>query len=116
MKTQEAQDEKRKRGANGNVGTFVYAASAPFSQRSLPPSSLDTDPSNPDFPYGYHLYKVIRPFTVVAGPVASWFGQPGLGAQFFTGGTGNIMKLIADGYIEREDPSVLVARGQNSCT
>ncbi|KAJ4150213.1 hypothetical protein LMH87_010972 [Akanthomyces muscarius] len=97
-------------------GTYVSAASAPFSQRSLPPSSLDTDPSNPDFPYGYHLYKVIRPFSVVGGPIAPWFGQPGLGAQFYTGGVGNIMKLIADGFIERQDPSILVTRSQGACT
>ncbi|OAA48929.1 hemagglutination repeat-containing protein [Beauveria brongniartii RCEF 3172] len=97
-------------------GSYVSAASAPFSQRSLPPSSLDADPKNPDFPYGYHLYKVLRPFAVVGGPIAPWFGQPGLGAQFYTGGLGNIMKLIEDGYIERQDPSILVTQSQGACT
>ncbi|ATY58746.1 hemagglutination repeat-containing [Cordyceps militaris] len=97
-------------------GSYVSAASAPFSQRSLPPSSLDTDPKNPDFPYGYHLYKVVRPLSVVGGPIAPWFGQPGLGAQFWTGGVGNILTLIADGYIERQDPSILVTQSQGACT
>ncbi|KAJ2972111.1 hypothetical protein NQ176_g7344 [Zarea fungicola] len=97
-------------------GSYVSAASAPFSQRALPPSSLDTDPNNPNFPYGYHLYRVVRPFTVVGGPIAPWFGQPGLGAQFYTGGVGNIMKLLADGLIVHEDPSVLVTRSQGPCT
>lgn len=69
-------------------GTYVWAASAPFSQRSLSPSSLDTDPGNPDFPYGYHLYKVIRPFGVVGGPIAPWFGQPGLGRPVLHGRRG----------------------------
>jgi len=36
-------------------------------------------------------------------------GQPGLGAQFYTGGVGNIMVLINGGYIERVDPKILIA-------
>ncbi|OAA70294.1 hypothetical protein ISF_02268 [Cordyceps fumosorosea ARSEF 2679] len=96
-------------------GQYVTAASAPYSQRSLPPSSLKTDPRNPDFPNGYHLYKVIRPFTVVGGPIAPWFGQPGLGAQFWTGKVGTILQLITDGYIERQDPSILLKQS-SACT
>ncbi|KAJ6787301.1 hypothetical protein PWT90_07616 [Aphanocladium album] len=97
-------------------GEYVLAASAPFSQRSLPPSSLDTDPNAPDFPYGYHLYRVVRPFSVSGGPIAPWYGQPGLGAQFYTGNVGNIKKLLANGYIERQDPAFLVARAEGVCT
>ncbi|KAJ3474761.1 hypothetical protein NLG97_g9708 [Lecanicillium saksenae] len=97
-------------------GEYVLAASAPFSQRSLPPSNLDTDPSSPDFPYGYHLYRVVRPFSVSGGPIAPWYGQPGLGAQFYTGDVGSIKKLLAVGYIERQDPAVLVTRAQGVCT
>ncbi|OAA55368.1 hypothetical protein ISF_07879 [Cordyceps fumosorosea ARSEF 2679] len=90
---------------NGNG--YLVAASAPFSQRSLPPESLKADPRNPEFPNSYHLYKVIRPFTVISGPIAPWFGQPGFGSQFWTGTVGNIAKLISDGYVERQDLPVL---------
>lgn len=58
----------------------------------------------------------MRPFSVVGGPIAPWFGQPGLGAQFYTGGVGNIMKLLADGYIERQDPAILVTQSKGACT
>jgi hypothetical protein len=59
---------------------------------------------------------VLKPLTVVGGPIAPWFGQPGLGAQFYTGGTGNIMTLIADGYLMRLNASVLIAGGKKGCT
>lgn len=55
---------------------------------------------------------VKQPLTVLGGPIAPWFGQPGLGAQFYTGDTGNIMSLIDQGYLEREDPNVLISREQ----
>ncbi|KAK5991829.1 hypothetical protein PT974_05215 [Cladobotryum mycophilum] len=90
-------------------GSFISAASAPYSQRALPPSNLDTNPSAPDFPYNYHIYRVLKSFPVVGGPIAPWFGQPGLGAQFYTGGLGNIMALIQGGYLKKEDPAVLIA-------
>ncbi|MCJ1314212.1 hypothetical protein MMC25_007892 [Agyrium rufum] len=90
------------------TGKFVSAADAPYAQRSLPPSSLNIrwDPSNPkdasDHPWSYHVYTVKRQFKVVGGPIAPWFGQPGLGAQFYVGEGGRSIKtLIADGYLER---------------
>ncbi|KAF5025086.1 hypothetical protein F66182_2855 [Fusarium sp. NRRL 66182] len=89
-------------------GTYISAASAPYSQRALPPWNLATNPDTPDFPYNYHVYEVIKPLKVVGGPIAPWFGQPGLGAQFFTGGVGNIKALVQEGYLERKDASVLV--------
>ncbi|POR36699.1 hypothetical protein TPAR_03110 [Tolypocladium paradoxum] len=97
------------------AGGFVSAANAPYSQRALPPSNLDTNPSAPDFPYNYHVYRVLKPLTVVGGPVAPWFGQPGLGAQFYTGGVGNIMALIAGGYLQRESTTALIAGGKKAC-
>ncbi|EFY85044.1 hypothetical protein MAC_08927 [Metarhizium acridum CQMa 102] len=99
----------------GEGGTFVSAADAPFSQRALPPSSLNTNASAPNFPYNYHLYRVIQSFPVVGGPIAPWFGQPGLGAQFYTGGIGNIAYLINQGYLQREDPNVLIAGKKKGC-
>ncbi|MCJ1236483.1 40S ribosomal protein [Varicellaria rhodocarpa] len=80
-------------------GSYVSAADAPYSQRALPPSNLDTNPSSPDHPYNYYVYEVIKQLDVVGGPIAPWFSQPGLGAQFYTGDTGNIMGLIGMGNL-----------------
>lgn len=55
------------------------------------------------------------PLTVVGGPIAPWFGQPGLGAQFYTGDTGNITVLIDRGFLRREDPEVLIAGERKGC-
>ncbi|CAJ0543135.1 Ff.00g004270.m01.CDS01 [Fusarium sp. VM40] len=95
-------------------GSFISAASAPYSQRALPPSNLATNPDTPDFPYNYHVYRVIKPLTVVGGPIAPWFGQPGLGAQFFTGDVGNVKFLIEQNYLQKEDPAALVYKS-NGC-
>ncbi|KAF5000535.1 hypothetical protein FGRMN_1702 [Fusarium graminum] len=89
-------------------GSFISAAAAPYSRRALPPSNLDTNPDTPDFPYNYHVYRVIKPLTVIGGPIAPWFGQPGLGAQFFTGEVGNIKFLLEQNYLQKEDPEALV--------
>jgi hypothetical protein len=98
------------------TGSYVSAADAPYSQRALPPSNLDTDPSAPDYPYEYHVYTVIKPLDVEGGPIAPWFGQPGLGAQFYTGYTGNIMTLLSEGYIERVNKSAVdVGPGKDRC-
>jgi Tuberculosis necrotizing toxin len=60
-------------------GSYLYADGTPFAQRSLPPSALNT--TDLAFPYGYHRYEVVRPFTVRAGRTAPAFGQPGGGLQ-----------------------------------
>ncbi|CAM6122119.1 unnamed protein product [Calypogeia fissa] len=96
-------------------GEFMSAADAPYTQRALPPSNLDTSASAPDYPYNYHIYQVIKPLTVVGGPIAPWFGQPGLGAQFYTGDTGNVLDLIAKGFLERVNSKVLVSKDRG-CT
>ena len=30
----------------------------------------------------YHVYEVLQPLTVRAGPATPWFGQPGMGTQY----------------------------------
>lgn len=74
-------------------GHFIAAADAPFAQRSLPPDSLnvckDKEICIPvgmprHYPHAYHLYRVLKPFEVVAGPVAPAFGQFGLVSIFQT--------------------------------
>jgi len=60
-------------------GSFLAPSGTPYAARSIPPSSLDDAPG---FTCNYHTYKVIRAFTVEAGPVAPAFGQPGFGLQY----------------------------------
>ncbi|EFX02270.1 hypothetical protein CMQ_2319 [Grosmannia clavigera kw1407] len=85
--------------SGSEYGSYASPASAPYMQRALPPSNLDTPASNPVFPYNYHVYRVIQSFEVEAGPIAPWFGQPGQGVQYKLNGT--ILSLINDGFVER---------------
>ncbi|MEV6261156.1 TNT domain-containing protein [Streptomyces sp. NPDC051784] len=63
-------------------GNFLAPAGTPYAKRAIPPSNLVryTD----DYPYSYHLYRVEEAFTVEAGRIRPWFGQPGLGIQYKT--------------------------------
>ncbi len=96
-------------------GTFVSPAGAPYMQRALPPSNLDTPPSDPRsisliksmavsnrlnrYPYNYHVYRVLQPFNALSGPIAAWFGQPGRGVQYQL--ATNIIGLIHGGFITK---------------
>ncbi|KAF7975342.1 hypothetical protein HWV62_9789 [Athelia sp. TMB] len=51
-------------------GSFVSPAGAPYIQRALPPSNLDTPPTQPNYPYNYHVYEVTKQFDVLSGPIA----------------------------------------------
>ncbi|CAM6105954.1 unnamed protein product [Calypogeia fissa] len=93
-------------------GKYLSAADAPFSQRSLPPSSLNTNSANPGYPHQYHIYRVIKSLILTGGPIAPWFGQPGLGTQFHTAAIGDITTLKAKGYLEEVDPSVLISNSR----
>ncbi|KAJ7290603.1 hypothetical protein C8J57DRAFT_1114573 [Mycena rebaudengoi] len=57
-------------------GMFLAPADTPYSQRSLPPSSLGP-------PAAYHVYLVKKNLTALAGEIAGWFSQPGQGTQYF---------------------------------
>ena len=96
------------------IGSYISAADAPYSQRALPPSNLDTDPNAPAYPYNYHVYAVLKPLPVVGGPIAPWFGQPGLGAQFYTGDVGNMLTLMSDGYLVELNQSQIASAAQGS--
>ncbi|KAK2747927.1 hypothetical protein FQN57_001518 [Myotisia sp. PD_48] len=75
----------RKLDRFGNpTGNFLAPLGAPYIERSLPPPNLAPAPNGGKYPYNYHVYEVLKPFAVGAGPVASWFGQPGMGSQFLT--------------------------------
>ena len=55
--------------------TYFAPFATPYSMRSLPPSSLNDT---------YAVYVVKKPITVVAGPIAPGFEQPGLGTQYIS--------------------------------
>jgi hypothetical protein len=85
------------------LGTVAHPAGTPYAQRSLPPSNLDTPldqngkPGN--YPFNYHLYEIQKRITVLAGPIAPWFEQPGMGLQFKFSQT--ISNCIKEGYLKR---------------
>jgi hypothetical protein len=87
-------------------GSFLAPAGLPYASRSIPPQSLD---GNPASGCNYHDYKVLKTFTVHAGPIAPWFDQPGLGWQYqldaalVPGAPAkiNVGWLVANGYLER---------------
>ncbi|KAM0420257.1 hypothetical protein ACHAPT_011915 [Fusarium lateritium] len=95
----------------GSYGRYISPASAPFAQRALNPQNLDTPQNSPEFPNNYHVYRVIKNMTVIAGPIAPWFGQPGLGTQFFLGEKVNVQQYIDDGSLVEIDPAELVKDG-----
>lgn len=63
-------------------GNFLAPAGTPYAKRAIPPSNLDEYTTQ--YPSSYHLYRVVKPFAVEAGPIRPWFGQPGLGLQYMT--------------------------------
>lgn len=62
-------------------GEFLSPAGDPFSVRSLPPDKLNT-PSDDVPQSNYHVYCVLMPFFVDAGPAAPYYEQPGYGNQY----------------------------------
>jgi hypothetical protein len=81
----------------GEGGSFVSPVNAPYMQRALPPSNLDWPEVDLRVPYNYHVYEVLTPFNVSAGPIASWFEQPGQGVQYHM--PSNISTMIGQNYL-----------------
>ncbi|AUG80665.1 hypothetical protein CFP65_5991 [Kitasatospora sp. MMS16-BH015] len=87
-------------------GAFLAPEGLPYANRSIPPQSLDGSPAEL---CNYHDYQVVKPFTVDAGPIAPWFGQPGFGWQYqldaalLPGGPDrlNVLWLVENGYLAR---------------
>ncbi|RMJ17468.1 hypothetical protein CDV36_002853 [Fusarium kuroshium] len=92
-------------------GRYLSPASAPFSQRALNPENLDTPQSFPEFPNNYHVYRVMKQITVIAGPIRPWFSQPGLGTQFFLGDKVYVRDYVRNGSLMPLDPASLVKNG-----
>lgn len=70
----------------GDSGHFLAPEGTPYAKRAIPPSNLD-EYSSASPPFNYHLYEVIAPLTIEAGPARPWFAQPGLGTQYYTSAT-----------------------------
>ncbi|HEY0700924.1 MAG TPA: TNT domain-containing protein [Micromonospora sp.] len=93
-------------------GKFLAPLGTPFAERSLPPQNLNT-PEGASLA-NYHRYCVIKPFPVDTGPIAPWFGQPGLGAQYQlnpaylpqAGQALTVDWLLHYGYLVEERPSL----------
>ena len=91
-------------GSSG--GQFLSPAGTPYEDRALPPTNLDTYPGN--HPFNYYLYKVVKKFSVLSGPIAPWFDQPGGGIQDYLGDTKGpglpdspgIANLVKAGYVK----------------
>ncbi|WP_229398922.1 TNT domain-containing protein [Micromonospora okii] len=89
-------------------GAFLAPLGTPFGARSLPPPNLSTPADSPLA--NYHVYCVVKPFTVDSGPIAPWFAQPGLGTQFElnpaylprAGSDLSVTWLLAHGYLVEE--------------
>jgi hypothetical protein len=92
-------------------GAFLASINTPYASRALPPMSLDNFDVN--FNCNYHLYKVLKAFSVEAGPIAPGFGQRGLGRQYQVVATlisgspmnVNVMWLISNGFLQRQNGS-----------
>ncbi|KAF9962869.1 hypothetical protein BGZ70_007820 [Mortierella alpina] len=82
-------------------GNFLAPAGSSYPQRALPPSNLDTpqDRDKNNYPNNYHVYRVLKAFNVLSGPIAPWFGQAGQGVQYLT--LSNILTLINEKFLER---------------
>lgn len=84
------------------TGYYLAPEGTPYVKRAIPPTNLDAYATNgPAF--NYHLYRVTKAFTVQAGPIRPWFGQPGLGEQFVT--TSRVSDLATTGFLDEITPA-----------
>jgi hypothetical protein len=87
-------------------GAYLAPEGLSYAARALPPQSLDGTPAAA---CDYHDYRVLKPFTVDAGPIAPWFGQPGRGLQYQVAGDLlpgaparlDVRWLVNNGYLRR---------------
>ncbi|NUU22661.1 MAG: TNT domain-containing protein [Streptomycetaceae bacterium] len=87
-------------------GAFLAPEGLPYAARSIPPQSLN---GNPPAGCNYRDYRVLKPFSVHAGPIAAWFAQPGGGLQYQLDATLvpgsparlNVLWLVENGYLQR---------------
>ncbi|WP_063775190.1 TNT domain-containing protein [Streptacidiphilus anmyonensis] len=83
-------------------GSFLAPEGTPYAERALPPTNLDEYSATGPV-VNYHLYRVAKQFTVQSGPIRPWFGQPGLGTQYWTAygdPTRTVAFLKAQGFLD----------------
>jgi hypothetical protein len=88
-------------------GTYLSPQGTPYGARGIPPESLNPFPGGQ--PCNYYRYRVLKPFSVNAGPIAPALGQPGFGLQYVLSNTlfagvserVDVSYLLANGYVER---------------
>ena len=66
-------------------GTYLSPQGTPYGARGIPPESLNPFPGGE--PCNYYRYRVLKPFSVNAGPIAPALGQPGFGLQYVLSST-----------------------------
>ena len=97
----------RSTATGASSGAFLAPFGILYSQRAIPPQSLDntTTPAT----CNYRAYKVLKEFRVDGGPIAPVFGQPGKGLQYMLQGALvpgapaqlNVLWLVDHGYLQR---------------
>lgn len=88
-------------------GAFLAPTGSPYSQRALPPQSLDNAAAPGTC--NYSGYLIVREFAVDGGPIAPAFGQPGHGLQYLLVGALvpraperlNVRWLVDNGFLRR---------------
>lgn len=71
-------------------GTFVSPIGTPYTERSLP---IGTDQKP------YTVFEIVEPIEVLAGEIASWFGEKGGGIQYKFSDT--ISNLLYKGILRK---------------
>ncbi|KAK2590111.1 hypothetical protein QQS21_012209 [Conoideocrella luteorostrata] len=99
----------------GENGYFLAPAGTLYTERSIPPSNLNTQSSSGTKQQNFYVYRVLKPFEVLSGPIAPWFGQPGGGVQYYTKSSGNIGELKSQGKLEDVSAKDLVNSGKMKC-
>ncbi|MEU4565953.1 glycohydrolase toxin TNT-related protein [Micromonospora sp. NPDC023956] len=103
-------------------GGYLAPLGTPFGSRALPPSNLNTPEKAPLA--NYHVYCVLKAFTVDSGPTAPWFAQPGMGTQYklerrhlpAAGAQLSVTWLIQHGYLVEEDLTATSGRRCDAAT
>ncbi|MFC4585548.1 TNT domain-containing protein [Sphaerisporangium corydalis] len=86
----------------GENGSFLSPLGTPYAERAIPPTNLTTFPTAPQYPCGYHAYRVIREFAVDVGPSAAAFQQPGGGNQYHL-----VSRYVPEAPQSRDEVSVI---------
>lgn len=92
-------------------GQYLSPEGVPYARRGIPPSNLGLRPGEVAPTHNYYVYQVTKPFTVDAGRIAPWFGQPGDGIQYMLqnkhlpeGATSSVEWLLDNGYVRCVHP------------